>query len=95
MNRGRFLLFLLLFMGCSLYETVGQKAYKVEEVPNVQLQDATLFVSDPDDYLSTDEEQKINRLLQTLRQTKGVEVAVVVLSDIDTETYGTARVFAT
>ncbi len=95
MNRGRFLLFLLFFMGCSLYETAGQKAYKVEEVPNVQLQDATLFVSDPDDYLSTDEEQKINRLLQTLRQTKGVEVAVVVLSDIDTETYGTARAFAT
>lgn len=73
-------LFLTLFLPLGLY---GQEQslgfYSVGDVPNVQLQDSTRFVSDPADYIPAEEEAAINRAVLALRQRTQVEFALVVV----------------
>lgn len=65
--------------------SVSAAVYSVKDVPNVQLQDSTRLVSDPDDYISAAVEDSINLKLRSLRSRTTCEVVAVVLGDIDFE----------
>ncbi len=67
--------------------------YSVEDVPNVQLQDAARFVSDPNNLISERSRLKIDSIAAVIRDTLDVEVAVVVLPNFDDNQYATARDF--
>lgn len=56
--------------------------YTPEQVPNVQLQDARLFVSDPTGHIGDEDKQRINHTIATLRDSLSVEMAVVILPQI-------------
>ena len=57
--------------------------YDVTQVPNVHLQDAAQYVSDPGKILSAGARDSINRMLSRLEQSTGIESAVVMLPTID------------
>ncbi|MCD8166618.1 MAG: TPM domain-containing protein [Bacteroides sp.] len=58
------------------------KEYTVSSVPNVHLLNKTQYLSDPDNILSASARDSINRMLYSLDQQTGIEVAVVVLPSI-------------
>ncbi len=70
------------------------RKYRVEDVRNVQLEDAEQYVTDPHRVISDNDYFELNRLLQIMRDSHGVETAVVVLPGIDHEEYATAKDFA-
>ena len=55
------------------------KQYAVNDVPNVRLEDARQYVSDPSQILSTAARDTINAVLGRLEQSTGIETAVVML----------------
>lgn len=60
----------------------AQERISWEQIPNVQLQDSTRFVSDVAVIIDEDTERHINDILQSLRQTQGVEGVVVTLPSL-------------
>lgn len=58
------------------------KVYKVEEVPNVHLQDKTQYVSDPEHLLSPQALSRVNNTLAMLEDSTTVETAFVIVDDI-------------
>ena len=94
MNRLPLLLIVLLLGLSTLCAAAAPEAYRVKDVPNVQLTDRTRFVSDPNDAIDEADEAALNRRIAALRDSLGVEIAVVVLPAIDGNTYGSARAFA-
>ena len=67
--------------------------YTIETIPNVHLQNAKAFVSNPDAILSPSTEQQINLLLDSLQTKTSVEVAVVAVNsigDADIKQFATA-----
>lgn len=58
------------------------KEYSVKDVPNVLLQDARQRVSDPERLLSPAARDSVNRMLASLKDEDGAEVAVVMLPSI-------------
>lgn len=58
------------------------KSYTVGDVPNVQLKDSRQHVSDPEALLGNAARDSINTMLARLKQTTGIEVAVVMLPSI-------------
>lgn len=67
--------------------------YRVEDVPNVQLLDVSRFISDPDNLIAEHNRIAIDSIAAVIRDTLGVEVAVVVLPNFDNNQYATARDF--
>lgn len=66
------------------------RTYKVEEVPNVHVQDRTRFVSNPDGIISIDAQTRIDSTLSRIRKSTSAEVVAVVVDDIeggDIDTY--------
>ena len=94
MNRLHLLLIALLLGLSTLSAAAAPEAYRVKDVPNVQLTDRTRFVSDPADAIRPADEEALNRRIAALRDSFDVEIAVVVLPAIDGDTYGSAREFA-
>ena len=94
MNRLPLLLIALLLGLSTLSAAAAPEAYRVKDVPNVQLTDRTRFVSDPNDAIDEADEAALNQRIGHLRDSLGVEIAVVVLPAIDGNTYGSARAFA-
>lgn len=84
------LLLLLLYSA----STFSVEKYRIEDVRNVQLEDAEQYVTDPQRLVPDDDFFELNRQLQILRDSLGVETAVVVLPAIDDEEYATAKDFA-
>lgn len=66
--------------------------YTVETIPNVRLSDRYNHVSNPDGIIQPQDVQQINRLLQTVEDSLGIEVAVVAVESIGDND---ARMFAT
>lgn len=60
----------------------NEQVYTVPMVPNVQLVDATRYVTDEAGTLTMDEEAELNKRIAALRRNYGVEAAVVVLPSI-------------
>ena len=83
-----------LLVALTTWSATAQTAYRVEDVPNVQLIDYTRFVSDPADAINEADEAALNQRIGHLRDSLDVEIAVVVLPAIDGDTYGSAREFA-
>ena len=86
------LLTLLITLLSSIEFSFAQEAYTVKTVPNVQLQDAQLYTSDPQHLLTATEVDSLNAICRDLRAEKGVEMAVVVLPRI-TDDYADIRDF--
>ena len=58
------------------------KSYGVKDIPNVQLQDRTRFVSNPDGILSRDAVVRIDSICNSLKERGIAEVVVVAVNDI-------------
>ena len=71
--------FLFIFVGLF----AQSKAYKVEEIPLVHLQDETRYVSNPDDILSERAVHVIDTTLYALEQKTGIQVMVVAVKDVE------------
>lgn len=89
-KKGVIILTLLLVIGAQ-----AQTRYTVRDVPNVQLHNSTRYVSDPENVLEIGDIILLDQRLAKLRDSVGVETAIVVLPAIDTESYGSAKEFAT
>lgn len=72
----------------------GQKVYNIDQVPNVQLDNALHFVSNPDSIISRQHQNELNSIAKQIRDSLGIEVAIVVLQSYDSNRYSTAREFA-
>ena len=59
--------------------------YTVKTVPNVQLQDASRFVSNPDNIISYTAEDIINQMVRVVKDSTTAEIAVVLLQSIGDE----------
>ena len=68
------------------------KNYTVETIPNVRLSDRNNHVSNPDGIIQPQDVDRINRLLQIVEDSLGIEVAVVAVESIGDND---ARMFAT
>ena len=84
------ILFLLLCL--SFHVNAQEKAYTVETVPNVHLQNKMRYVSNPGGILSQEACDSIDSMLWKLEQKTSIEVAVVVLPSIgDNNTFDFAH----
>lgn len=86
------LLGLCLLASLSLEAQQADRVYTPADIPNVQRQDSTRLVSDPEDYITAIDESEINTALRDIRARYGVEFAVVVvptIGDRDIESYST------
>lgn len=72
--------FLLAF--CAITLGIAQKAYTPQQVPNVHLQDANSYVSDPQHHLLAQEKADINRLAHEIEQRFSAEVAIVIIPSV-------------
>lgn len=72
----------LLFPNRVLGQEQALRLYTVQDVPNVQLRDSTRFVSDPNDYITAEEEENINHQIAALRRQYQLQFAVVVLPSL-------------
>lgn len=61
----------------------SRDSYRVEDIPNVQRQDARRFVSNPDGILSEDAVKQIDSMCYSLKEQGLAEVAVVAVNDIE------------
>ena len=76
-----------------LLPCVGHSApHTVRSIPNVQLADKNQFVSNPDGILGPEHVRAINAVARQLRETYGIEMAVVAVRNIGDND---ARMFAT
>lgn len=73
------LLALAIFVGLGEVEARG---YRVKDIQNVQLQDRTRFVSNPDGILSRDAVARLDSLCYSLKERGIAEVAIVAVDDI-------------
>ena len=73
---------LLLGLLLSFWALPAQKVVSWEDIPNVQLQDSTQFVSDVAHIIEPEARQRINETLLSMRQTHGVEGVVITLPSI-------------
>lgn len=83
--------FLGLFL-CLSSSFLPAKEYSVQTIPNVRLSDRNNHVSNPDGIISQPDVARINRILNSLEDSLGVEVAVVAVNSIGDND---ARMFAT
>ncbi len=73
----------------------AQNRYRVEDVPNVQLQDYRRYVSDPENVLEIEDVMMLDERLAEMRDSLIVQTAIVVIPAIDIKRYGSAKEFAT
>ena len=71
-----------------------QKYYTIEQVPNVQLENAAQYVTDPQGVLSVQERDSLNAISRQLRDSTTSQMAIVILPAIDLDKYDDARDFA-
>lgn len=71
-----------------------QKYYTIEQVPNVQLENAAQYVTDPQGILSEQERDSLNAISRQLRDSTTSQMAIVILPAIDLNKYVDARDFA-
>ena len=71
-----------------------QKYYTIEQVPNVQLENAAQYVTDPQGILSGQERDSLNAISRQLRDSTTSQMAIVILPAIDLDKYDDARDFA-
>lgn len=75
-------LMLFLLVATLSFATGEEKQYTLQDVPNVRLNDARQYVSDPSHILSGSARDTINAVLARLEESTGIETAVVMLPSI-------------
>lgn len=75
-------LMLFLLVATLSFATGEEKQYTLQDVPNVRLNDARQYVSDPSHILSGSARDTINAVLGRLEASTGIETAVVMLPSI-------------
>lgn len=75
-------LMLFLLVATLSFATGEEKQYTLQDVPNVRLNDARQYVSDPSHILSGSARDTINAELARLEESTGIETAVVMLPSI-------------
>lgn len=75
-------LMLFLLVATLSFATGEEKQYTLQDVPNVRLNDARQYVSDPSHILSGSARDSINAVLGRLEASTGIETAVVMLPSI-------------
>jgi uncharacterized protein len=75
-------LMLFLLVATLSFATGEEKQYTLQDVPNVRLNDARQYVSDPSHILSGSARDTINAVLGRLEESTGIETAVVMLPSI-------------
>ena len=83
-----------LLVALTTWSATAQTTYRVEDVPNVQLIDYTRFVSDPADAIDEADETALNQRIGHLRDSFGVQIAIVVIPAYDGSAYNSVRTFA-
>lgn len=78
-------LVLFLLVATLSFATGEEKQYTLQDVPNVRLNDARQYVSDPSHILSGSARDTINAVLARLEESTGIETAVVMLPSIGEE----------
>lgn len=78
-------LMLFLLVATLSFATGEEKQYTLQDVPNVRLNDAHQYVSDPSHILSGSARDTINAVLARLEESTGIETAVVMLPSIGEE----------
>lgn len=78
-------LMLFLLVATLSFATGEEKQYTLQDVPNVRLNDARQYVSDPSYILSGSARDTINAVLGRLEASTGIETAVVMLPSIGEE----------
>lgn len=78
-------LMLFLLVATLSFATGEEKQYTLQDVPNVRLNDARQYVSDPSHILSGSARDAINAVLARLEESTGIETAVVMLPSIGEE----------
>lgn len=78
-------LMLFLLVATLSFATGEEKQYTLQDVPNVRLNDARQYVSDPSHILSGSARDTINAVLARLEASTGIETAVVMLPSIGEE----------
>lgn len=78
-------LMLFLLVATLSFATGEEKQYTLQDVPNVRLNDARQYVSDPSHILSAPARDTINTVLARLEESTGIETAVVMLPSIGEE----------
>ncbi len=78
-----FILFFPVFIVLPL--TAGEQSYTIQTIPNVHLQDAAQYVSDPASLLTPESRDSINRMLYNLERQTGIQTAIVVVPSIGNE----------
>lgn len=78
-------LMLFLLVATLSFATGEEKQYTLQDVPNVRLNDARQYVSDPSHILSAPARDTINAVLARLEESTGIETAVVMLPSIGEE----------
>ena len=74
--------FVLAMLMCVAAWAADTRQYTVDDVPNVRLEDARQYVSDPASILSPAARDTISAVLSRLEQSTGIESAVVMLPSI-------------
>lgn len=75
--------FFIILMFAVNIAAANAKEYKVEDIPNVRLQNKAWHVSDPERILSQETIARINYMLTQLEDSTSIEVAVVVVPFVD------------
>lgn len=81
----RFLTGILLLV-CMSFAWAGK--YTITTVPNPKNEYSDSFVSDPDGFLSKEAVLTLDSVIGVMRSAAGVEVAIVMVEDYDTDHYG-------
>lgn len=77
-------LFSILFiLFCCTVLSAAARSYRIEEVPNVQLQNRLQFTSNPDNILSPGAVRTLDTLCYSLRHRALAQVAIVAVEQID------------
>lgn len=69
----------------SLSAVLMAQVYTVDNIPNVQVQDARQYVSNPDNIISAQDAAVLNQDIQRIKDSTSVEIAVVLVNSIGTE----------
>ena len=76
-----FLTIAITFLTVAAFAQQG-RAYRIEDIPNVQVYDRTRFVSNPDGILSSSAVYRIDTMLYSLKESGRAQVAVVAVNSI-------------
>ena len=78
----------LLILAIAIFATTASAfggRYTVNQIPNVQVADASRYTSNPDNILSHDAVSKIDQICDSLHTAGKAQIAVVVVEDIDSD----------